>query len=611
MSLSLYEKIKAKTTSSHLPKIERLDSRIALLRLFGTVLFLMLLSSLWSSVSTAALFFISVIGVLGFAAVTHWHQTIQKKKTCAHAFLNVLQAKTERARRDFAALRKRTHYSIESSTLSQHPYALDLDLPQLVFPWLDTCAFSSSSLQLSHVLLKSGVESLPVSNETIQKRKGLLRFPRVLNRLEMLRYLMPDSSSFQEPNKQKGVNKKIIGIVHVTLLFVLFGLWTAGWNFFLTKGNAQFSGENVLTWLSPYILMVILDSVVSRFWWEEDSSFSAQRIKKISVFLKTLHDLYDDPLFKDHTKVFIQFEKKLKQVSLAFAFMGVRQNPILWVILQLVLPIDALMSRWGGRSLKALGSQMVEVEHHIREVDLHAVFARVADENKATARFIEKNSEPALKLEVKNLVHPLLAPQKAVSHSVTLDAHTKQVILTGSNMSGKSTFLRSLGLNLLLYYCGAPVFASHFKCSVHKILCAIRVDDSLADAASYFYAEVKRLKLILDSVKNAPQNINHLYLIDEIFKGTNQKERELGSAALLQELIKGNALGVVSTHDLALTKLADSQNSTKNMHFREHINNNELQFDYQLREGPCPTTNALWIMRHAGLPVPEHVLSGS
>jgi DNA mismatch repair ATPase MutS len=178
-------------------------------------------------------------------------------------------------------------------------------------------------------------------------------------------------------------------------------------------------------------------------------------------------------------------------------------------------------------------------------------------------------------------------------------------LITGSNMSGKSTFLRTLGINVCLAQAGGPVCASRFEWTWSRVACCIRVDDSLEAGLSFFYAEVKRLKSILDATDDrvAPPV---LFLIDEIFKGTNNRERLIGSRAFIQSLATGNGFGLVTTHDLELTDLGKTVPHLTNSHFRETVVAGALEFDYKLRSGPCPTTNALRIMELEGLPVSQH-----
>lgn len=171
-------------------------------------------------------------------------------------------------------------------------------------------------------------------------------------------------------------------------------------------------------------------------------------------------------------------------------------------------------------------------------------------------------------------------------------------------MSGKSTFLRTVGIGIVMANAGGPVDASQMRIAALRLFTCIHISDSLRDAVSYFHAEVRRLRALLDMLKNEADR-PVVFLIDEMFRGTNTRERHVGGGAFVSKLAELGASGLISTHDLELTKLADIVRGVRNMHFREHIVTGDMRFDYRLREGPCPTTNALVIMRLAGLPVDE------
>ena len=200
------------------------------------------------------------------------------------------------------------------------------------------------------------------------------------------------------------------------------------------------------------------------------------------------------------------------------------------------------------------------------------------------------------------LGHPLIPLTQRVTNDLALEGLGRILLVTGSNMSGKSTFLRTVGVNLCLAQAGAPVCATSFEWSWSRLVCCIRIDDSLEAGLSFFYAEVKRLKSILDATQDRTEP-PVLFLIDEIFKGTNNRERLIGSRAYIASLTGGHGFGLVTTHDLELTDLERSTPMLANAHFQESVAAGALQFDYRLRPGPCPTTNALRIMELEGLPV--------
>ncbi|MFO7446830.1 MAG: hypothetical protein R6W90_10715 [Ignavibacteriaceae bacterium] len=200
------------------------------------------------------------------------------------------------------------------------------------------------------------------------------------------------------------------------------------------------------------------------------------------------------------------------------------------------------------------------------------------------------------------LGHPLIPFQNNIKNEFNFAKIGESVIITGSNMSGKSTFLKTIGLNLCLSYAGGPVVASKLDTSLFRIYTCINISDSVTDGISYFYAEVKRLKKMLDELET--ENDTPLfYLIDEIFRGTNNLERLTGSRSYIKKIAGSHSIGLISTHDLELVKLEQEISNISNYHFKEEVIGDKMVFDYKIHPGPCPTTNALKIMKLEGLPV--------
>ncbi len=202
------------------------------------------------------------------------------------------------------------------------------------------------------------------------------------------------------------------------------------------------------------------------------------------------------------------------------------------------------------------------------------------------------------------MAHPLL-PRSAVANDVSLGgrgADPQLLVVSGSNMSGKSTLMRALGLNVVLAQMGAPVRASSFTLTRLAIGASIRVNDSLTDGKSRFYAEITRLKAIVDLVD--AHDGHALFLLDEILSGTNSHDRRQGAAALLTGLIAKAAVGIVTTHDLALGAIADQLGEkATNMHLEDQFSDGVMTFDYRLRPGVVQTSNAVALMRSIGLDV--------
>jgi hypothetical protein len=203
-------------------------------------------------------------------------------------------------------------------------------------------------------------------------------------------------------------------------------------------------------------------------------------------------------------------------------------------------------------------------------------------------------------IEASVMGHPLIPDGKKVSNNFEMEGTGQTVLVTGSNMSGKSTFLRTLGLNIVLAQMGAVTAADKFSCSPMRVFSSMRTTDSLEESTSSFYAELKRLKQLLelaDEKEKAPV----FYLLDEILKGTNSSDRHKGAEALIRQLHTKRSAGLVSTHDLELGEWGAAESYVHNFHFRSDVENGQLHFDYQLHEGICRSFNASELMRMMGI----------
>ena len=201
----------------------------------------------------------------------------------------------------------------------------------------------------------------------------------------------------------------------------------------------------------------------------------------------------------------------------------------------------------------------------------------------------------------EGLAHPLLPRSRAVANDLRLDGDHRLMILSGPNMAGKSTFLRGIGVNAVLAQCGAPVRATSLRLSPLTVTASICVLDSLEGGISRFYAEINRLKLIMD-LTGGP--IPVLFLLDELLSGTNSHDRLIGTRSLVMKLVEKGAVGLVSTHDLALTAIPEEIGAQAlNVHFEDHLEEGKLVFDYKLYPGIVQTSNALPLMRSIGLEV--------
>jgi hypothetical protein len=209
------------------------------------------------------------------------------------------------------------------------------------------------------------------------------------------------------------------------------------------------------------------------------------------------------------------------------------------------------------------------------------------------------DTQPELIVELVG--HPLLKESVCVRNSVSLTSDKPLLLISGSNMSGKSTFLRSLGASVVLTLCGSVVRAKSFRTYPFQLATAMRVSDSLQEGRSLFFSVVRRLKTVVDLTEQ-PRIV--LFLLDEILNGTNSHDRRRGAEAVIRSLVARHALGIVTTHDLALTKIAESMSDQAvNKHFEDKITGGQMTFDYTLREGVVERSNAIELMRMLGLDV--------
>ncbi len=210
-------------------------------------------------------------------------------------------------------------------------------------------------------------------------------------------------------------------------------------------------------------------------------------------------------------------------------------------------------------------------------------------------------SDEPLKFEATGLAHPLLPASAAVGNDVRLGDTVRLLIVSGSNMSGKSTLMRAVGLNTVLAWAGSPVRASSLAVSRVQVGASIRIVDSLLDGKSRFYAEITRLRQLADAAGREPPL---LFLIDEMLSGTNSHDRRIGAEAVLRSLVEAGAIGIVTTHDLALADMAAGFGGrAHNFHFEDTMDEGKLSFDYNLRDGVVTRSNALELMRGLGLKV--------
>lgn len=289
--------------------------------------------------------------------------------------------------------------------------------------------------------------------------------------------------------------------------------------------------------------------------------------------------------------------KALKELKTILERLDLRFNPVVFVPL-------AILFQWDLQQVLSL--EKWKQQHHENApqwFDMMAQFEALS--SLATLSFNHPQwcfpifKQPHFFIEGRQIGHPLINASKRVDNDILINSKGEIMLITGSNMAGKSTYLRSIGINVVLAMAGSPVCAESFGLSQVQIISSMRIADNLEESTSTFYAELKKLKTVIDLVNDGA----HVFiLLDEILRGTNSLDRHTGSVALLKQLIKKDAAGIIATHDVELAKLKDSYPANiLNYHFDAQVSNDELYFDYKLKTGVCESLNASILMKKIGI----------
>lgn len=277
-----------------------------------------------------------------------------------------------------------------------------------------------------------------------------------------------------------------------------------------------------------------------------------------------------------------------------------RRNPFFAVLTAPALVVSQLagaIERWRAQHGQAAAGWL----QALGELEALASVATYAFEHPSLPHADLTDDADGPRFEAQDLAHPLLPVAVRIGNDVTLNGQSQLWLVTGSNMSGKSTLLRAVGANAVLAQAGAPVTATRLRMSRLSLGATLRTSDSLEAGVSRFYAEIKRLRGIVASAAASPFT---LFLLDEILYGTNAQDRAIGAEGILRALVGHGAIGMATTHDLSLAEVAASlAPAARNVHFEDAIEDGVIRFDYQLRPGVVPRGNAVALMRMIGLPV--------
>ena len=561
---------------------------------------------------------LAVLILVVFVMVAAYHNRVRDGITRNALLIRIKEIQLARINLDWQQLPRSVQLPSEPGPLLEHPFATDLDVTgeRSLHRLLDSAVTKDGSRRLQSWLLSNRPDRLIISyrQSLVRELEGLsiFRDKLQLNAAIASRDSQLNHKVTQPQFAQWDSHALVAWIDHelskksLRSTVILLGI-LAGLNIMLFVMACL----NLIPHLWPIVFVIYVGVMIAKqarstaAWGEvQDLEKALRRFRTVFKYLET-RSYRSRPHLAQLCAPFVdpaaRPSAELKRVEKIAAALGLRTNPILWFLVQALMPWDFFFTyrlEKLRREIAELLPRWLDTWYELEALNSLANFAWLNP-----GYVFPEIASDTIKVEARALGHPLVRRECKICNDFELDGTRRIVILTGSNMAGKSTFLRTVGLNLCLAYAGAPVNAERLHLSLFQLFTCIKVSDSVQDGLSYFYAEVKRLKLLL-SAAESDEEMPTFFLIDEIFRGTNNRERHLGSHAFIRALSnRRNTLGVIATHDLELTNLAEEISGIANVHFREEVGEGRLVFDYQLRPGPCPTTNALQIMRIEGLPV--------
>ncbi|SFU10765.1 MutS domain V [Algoriphagus locisalis] len=344
--------------------------------------------------------------------------------------------------------------------------------------------------------------------------------------------------------------------------------------------------------------MIFLGMVFKPLKKAADSIPSRNQLKTYRYWLAVLEkQKFDASLLKEKQAPFLTKEVKASTLFDQLDSLGLwiqNRINILYIPLNLLFWTDLYLYLRLVSWKKKHGNLVANFPAHLVEWEVLVSLGAFENEVGGKGKVIEVEKG----LIAKEVSHPLLVPGVAVPNTFLINDKQRVILLTGANMSGKTTFMRTLGTNCVLVNLGLSPFAQEFGFSGFQLYTSMRNSDNLGESVSSFYAELSRIKKLIDRIELGEQIF---FLLDEILKGTNTEDRIAGSEALIRQVERTNAFGVISTHDIELSELEDRIESVSNFSFHSEIHDQNIDFDYKIKRGACPSFNAHKLMELMGI----------
>lgn len=544
-------------------------------------------------------YFIEILLVIGFLVLVIYHLKVKEKRFRADTLLKINEKYMDRSNGAWTEFEDKGEEYIDTD----HNYSNDLDIvgDNSIFQFLNVSNTHTGRKMFSEDLLypEKNIDEMKKRQEAIRELSGeidLVQEIEYLTLKEKKNLKAPDQLiEYAESNSTVVENKHIKSIIRIlpiftisinilgvvlkenTLVYIGLGLailQVGIWLFSMLKNSSLLSTVGYLKYnLETYIEILKLI---------ESKEFENRKLIEIK-----------NTMFSDKSSSI----DAIKELDIITQIINIRSGGALNLILNAVLLWDYqcifLLEAWK----KKYGEKVKDWIEGIGKLESLMSFSVLENVSEYTNFPNLVDGKP--RVIAKDMGHPLINVKTRVNNDVELDDEI--FIITGSNMSGKTTFLRTIGINLVLAYNGAPVSGEKMECSVLDIMTSMRIQDNLAAGISTFYAEILRIKQIIDK---SEEKENMIFLIDEIFTGTNSPDRIAGAKNVLANLNKGNIIGAITTHDLELCEL-DSDERIENYHFKDIYEDDNILFDYKIRSGKSTSTNAKNLMRLAGIKIIE------
>lgn len=527
-----------------------------------------------------------VTGVLLFAFLISRYASVQRDFQFADELRKINETEIQRIQGDLGDASTGNQFIYE-----EHDFNQDIDLfgHGSLFQWMDRTALKNGQKTLADWFNSNDINDIEEKQEAIQELKDWAEWRQNYTATAaMIKSELQSENVVAWMQNHKAFVPKIHSwapLVYSILSLLIFaayaiglisGWFPAGWWFL----GLIISGPYVKRVTDVYNITSKIDDLLRQY---------SKLIEKIEQadFKSTRLKRWQEEIITEGQPA----SSTLRELSREVDNLGQRNNLIFGFISNGFLLWDLRCTYRIEKWISGFDGALEEWFFAVERIDAINSLANYAF-NHPGYLYPTVSQDPRLQLSAKSLGHPLLDPAKMVTNDISLKQEDF-FIITGANMAGKSTFLRTVAMNIVMANSGLPVCAESFEYRPVKLISSMRTSDSLVNDESYFFSELKRLKYIVNKI----QNDTYFIILDEILKGTNSVDKAEGSKKFVERLVKSKSTGLIATHDLSLCTLADKYTEIQNHYFDAEIVNDELFFDYRFKDGICQNMNASFLLR--------------